>query len=63
MIYIYIYIHLHSLTLTGYYMYYRDTRMLPPFSLSSTLKLFSQQARPMNLHSAGFALGSCSHAA
>ena len=60
---IYIYIHLHSLTLTGYYMYYRDTRMLPPFSLSSTLKLFSQQARPMNLHSAGFALGSCSHAA
>ena len=60
MIYIYIYIHLHSLTLTGYY---RDTRMPPPFSLSSTLKLFSQQALPMNLHSAGFALGSCSHAA
>ena len=53
-------IHVQSLTLTGYY---RDTRMPPPFSLSSTLKLFSQQALPMNLHSAGFALGSCSHAA
>ena len=52
--YTYIYIHLQSLTLTGYY---RDRKMLLPFSLSSTPKLVSQQASPMNLYSTGFCLG------
>ena len=53
--------HIQSLTATGYY---RDRRILPPFSsLSVTPKLPSQQASPMNLYSTGFALASCDPAA